>query len=69
MTDPKECRANAARCFDMANSANGNVWMQHTLYDMAKTWLRLADQVEAAEARNALNGSACPAPASFPRSS
>jgi hypothetical protein len=66
MIDPKECRAYAAECIEMANNASGNLSMQNILYVMAETWLQLADQAERAEAGKALNGSASPAPASSP---
>jgi hypothetical protein len=46
MIDAKECRANAARCFEIANRPDGNVPMQNTLFDVAKIWMRLAVQME-----------------------
>jgi len=44
--DPNECRANAARCVEMASRANGDVSTQNTLFDVAKTWTFLAGQME-----------------------
>jgi hypothetical protein len=53
MTHPEECRAKAALCIEMAKEADDNVSMesfniliQSFLYDMAETWLRVADQLE-----------------------
>jgi hypothetical protein len=65
MTDQETCRDHALHCIDMANNAANNVRMQRALFDMAKTWLKLADQAGRIEAPN---GSASPIlPASSPR--
>jgi hypothetical protein len=56
MTDTKQCRANAGRCIDMANSA-ADAGIQEALFAMAETWLKLADYVERVErVRSALHG-------------
>jgi hypothetical protein len=56
MTDIKECRANAGRCIDLANNA-ADVGIQEAPFEMAETWLKLADYVERVErVRSALHG-------------
>jgi len=62
MTDSKECRQHAAHCIEMANNAAGDTKLQTTLYDMAQTWLQLANEAERADALN--SGAAAPAPGS-----
>jgi hypothetical protein len=63
MTHPEDCRANAARCIEMANEATGNVLLQNMLYDIAENWLKAADLLEL-EVDITLNG-ASQAPASY----
>jgi hypothetical protein len=47
--DPKECRAHAARCEELAKTAENP---EHTriLMHLARQWLRLALQLERAQA-------------------
>jgi hypothetical protein len=47
-TDPKECRAHAARCEELAKTADTP---EHAriLLNLAKQWLKLAAQLERAE--------------------
>ena len=59
--DPKDYRAYAAQCIEMANNASGDVSEQNILFEMAQTWLGLAAQAERAAVRKALTGSASPA--------
>jgi hypothetical protein len=49
MADPKECRANAARCIEMANEAL-NTRMQSLMFEMADMWLKLAAELERSSA-------------------
>jgi hypothetical protein len=46
MSSPEECRANAALCMEIANQATGNTSMQSAMYEMAESWLKVADQLE-----------------------
>jgi hypothetical protein len=66
MMDSESCRDNAMHCIAMANNAADNIRAQRALFDMAKTWIKLADQAERAEA---LDGRASPAAASSAKSS
>jgi hypothetical protein len=45
MADPKDCRANAARCIEMANEAL-NTRIQSLMFEMADMWLKLAAELE-----------------------
>ena len=65
MTDSEECRQHAAHCIEMANNAAGDTKLQTTLYDMAQSWLQLANEAERADALN--SGAAAPASASSAR--
>ena len=47
--DPKECRAHAARCEELAKTAE-NPEHARTLTSLARQWLRLALQLERAQA-------------------
>jgi hypothetical protein len=48
-TDPRECRAHAARCEELAQTADTP---EHAriLLNLAKQWLKLAAQLERAQA-------------------
>jgi hypothetical protein len=45
MADPNDCRANAARCIEMANEAS-NTQMQSIMFEMARIWLQVAGESE-----------------------
>jgi len=47
--DPKECRANALRCSELA-AKTPNRPLKATLLGLAETWVRLATELETAEA-------------------
>lgn len=47
--DPKECRAHAARCEELAKTAE-NPEHARILTHLARQWLRLAQQLERAQA-------------------
>jgi len=49
MTDAQECRANAFQCINMANNGVDNLRAQRALFEMAKTWLKLAEKYESAD--------------------
>jgi len=46
--DPNECRAHAARCEELAKTAD-TPEQARTLLNLAKQWRRLADQLERAQ--------------------
>lgn len=47
--DPKECRGHAARCADLALSSPSAL-ARERFEDLAKTWLRLAVDLERSQA-------------------
>jgi len=47
--DPKECRANALRCSELA-AKTSNQPLKATLLGLAENWARLATELETAEA-------------------
>ena len=49
MSNSKECRDHAARCIEMANEAI-NTKTQNALFDAAKVWLQLAQNMERGQA-------------------
>jgi hypothetical protein len=51
MITPVECRQHAVECQRMAERA-ANLRMQSTLIDMARTWQRLALEVEQSRQKN-----------------
>ena len=51
MITPVECRQQAVECQRMAERA-ANLRMQSTLIDMARTWQRLALEVEQSRQKN-----------------
>ena len=53
MDDPKSYRDNAKRCIEMANDAI-NTATQSSLFEMAKSWTRLAEQAEHLERGQAI---------------
>jgi hypothetical protein len=59
LIDPRECRANAALCIDMASKAHGDVERHATLCHAAEMWRRLADHFERAE-RDGASGAEMP---------
>jgi hypothetical protein len=44
--DPKECRSNAKRCFELAKEVNNPV-LQDSFCAIAHQWMRLASDLEA----------------------
>src|SRR6266498_1553072 len=50
MADPKDCRARALRCAELAN-ATREPRLQELLFDMAGTWLKLATELERTHAQ------------------
>jgi len=49
MLDPTECRNNSRRCLELASTADGP-FAREVYSDLAKTWLRLAIDLENAQA-------------------
>jgi hypothetical protein len=48
--DPKECREHAKRCLELASEATPSSLAKARFKDLAKTWIRLATDLEHAEA-------------------
>jgi hypothetical protein len=48
--DPKECREYAKRCLELASDAPPSSLAKARFEDLAKTWIRLATDLEHAEA-------------------
>jgi hypothetical protein len=48
--DPKECREQAKRCLELASEAPPSSLAKARFEDLAKTWIRLATDLEHAEA-------------------
>jgi hypothetical protein len=45
MASSKDCHDNAARCVELANAAK-TVSAQNLLFEMARAWMELAEQLE-----------------------
>jgi hypothetical protein len=56
MRNPKECRANAAKCAEWATNAKSPSAKQ-TFLDLAQSWQNLAFEVEISEAEDSLAAS------------
>jgi len=47
--DPKKCRAHAMRCAELASTAKSREW-KAVLLDLSRSWGKLAEGLERAEA-------------------